>query len=108
MLRVAPASPEFWSAWRADKAGLQAAGVSCRPGRGRDWQALWWLPVNDEAPVAVDEMVSYAPCEIPEALPLTPGERWSLEQRAIFAWFKSGKGNLEVEARAGTGKTNTI
>ena len=33
---------------------------------------------------------------------------WSAEQTAIFDWFKSGKGNLVVEALAGTGKTTTI
>lgn len=33
---------------------------------------------------------------------------WSAEQQAIFTWFKSGKGNLVVRARAGTGKTTTI
>ncbi len=34
--------------------------------------------------------------------------RWSDEQAAIFDWFKSGSGNLVVQARAGTGKTTTI
>jgi ATP-dependent DNA helicase UvrD/PcrA len=33
---------------------------------------------------------------------------WSDEQKAIFAWFASGTGNLQVKARAGTGKTTTI
>ncbi len=33
---------------------------------------------------------------------------FSPEQLAIFAWFKSGSGNLIVKARAGTGKTTTI
>ena len=33
---------------------------------------------------------------------------WSEEQRRIFSWFESGKGNLLVRARAGTGKTTTI
>lgn len=33
---------------------------------------------------------------------------WSDEQNAIFDWFKSGAGNLVVQARAGTGKTTTI
>lgn len=34
--------------------------------------------------------------------------QWSDEQNAIFSWFKSGTGNLIVQARAGTGKTTTI
>jgi ATP-dependent DNA helicase UvrD/PcrA len=33
---------------------------------------------------------------------------WSSEQQAIFDYFKSGKGNLVVEALAGTGKTTTM
>lgn len=33
---------------------------------------------------------------------------WSLQQNAIFAFFKEGKGNAVVRARAGTGKTTTI
>jgi len=33
---------------------------------------------------------------------------FSKEQTAIFDWFGSGKGNLVVRARAGTGKTTTI
>lgn len=33
---------------------------------------------------------------------------WSPEQEAIFEWFRSGSGNLVVEALAGSGKTTTI
>jgi superfamily I DNA/RNA helicase len=33
---------------------------------------------------------------------------WSDEQNNIFNWFKSGRGHLVVQARAGTGKTSTI
>ena len=33
---------------------------------------------------------------------------WSNLQQDIFSWFKTGKGNLIVRARAGTGKTTTI
>ena len=33
---------------------------------------------------------------------------WSEQQKAIFGWFESGRGNLVVRARAGTGKTTTI
>lgn len=38
----------------------------------------------------------------------TNAKQWSTQQEAIFGWFKSGKGNLVVRARAGTGKTTTI
>jgi len=33
---------------------------------------------------------------------------WSAQQQAIFDWFESGRSNLVVRARAGTGKTTTI
>ncbi len=33
---------------------------------------------------------------------------WSAQQSAIFSWFATGRGNLVVRARAGTGKTTTI
>jgi len=33
---------------------------------------------------------------------------WSPQQKQIFAWFATGKGNVVVRARAGTGKTTTI
>lgn len=33
---------------------------------------------------------------------------WSKQQNDIFDWFKTGKGNLVVRARAGTGKTTVI
>lgn len=33
---------------------------------------------------------------------------WSVQQQAIFNWFATGKNNLIVRARAGTGKTTTI
>ena len=39
---------------------------------------------------------------------MKPQTNWSEEQVAIFAFFFDGKGNLVVEANAGTGKTTTI
>jgi superfamily I DNA/RNA helicase len=35
-------------------------------------------------------------------------KNWSVQQKAIFDFFRQGKGNLVVRARAGTGKTTTI
>jgi superfamily I DNA/RNA helicase len=35
-------------------------------------------------------------------------KKWSPQQTSIFNWFKGGRGNLVVRARAGTGKTTTI
>lgn len=52
-------------------------------------------PGSYDAPTAADVVI---PVEV----------TWSDEQNAIFEWFKSGSGNLVVQARAGTGKTTTI
>lgn len=38
---------------------------------------------------------------------MNANRKWSEQQEAIFDWFKSGKGNLVVVARAGVGKTTT-
>src|SRR6185436_2054794 len=38
----------------------------------------------------------------------TTSVNWSEEQVAIFQWFATGRGNMIVQARAGTGKTTTI
>lgn len=37
-----------------------------------------------------------------------PEREWSLQQRAVFEWFKCAPGHLVIRARAGTGKTTTI
>ena len=39
---------------------------------------------------------------------LNAARTWSPQQSDIFGWFREGKGNLVVRARAGTGKTTTI
>jgi hypothetical protein len=44
-LRTAPATEEFWKAWRADKTAMRAAGYSARPSTN-GWQALHWKEVT--------------------------------------------------------------
>lgn len=34
--------------------------------------------------------------------------KWTSEQEEIFRWFRSGRGNLIVDAKAGSGKSTTI
>jgi superfamily I DNA/RNA helicase len=34
--------------------------------------------------------------------------QWTEEQEAIFRWFRTGRGNLLVDAKAGSGKSTTI
>jgi superfamily I DNA/RNA helicase len=51
---------------------------------------------------------SPAPAAVPTPAPAPRQRPWSPQQRAIFDWFRSGRGNLVVRARAGTGKTTSI
>lgn len=130
ILRTATPSGTFWAMWRSQKAELQAAGVSVTK-KGENWVAQWWqspdsatstqetpenalnerLDSNTEVLKEVPERAFFAK---PAKSFVTPheasktGVKWSEEQNAIFAWFKSGKGSLVVQARAGTGKTTTI
>jgi hypothetical protein len=137
-LRTAQPTPAFWAAWRANKAALQADGVTCSPGENGSWTVKQWLKPEDATalkPAAIysqDESNSQpddrdsvvadgASCEVvseavkrvfdtkPEPVSTTAnGVKWSDEQLAIYNWFATGEGNLVVQARAGTGKTTTI
>lgn len=122
-LRKATATPAFWAAWRSDKAGLQAKGITCKPAAGNDWVVLWWTPdgetisttAGSEQPAASGSAPSApaAPAVVIDSKPLdltVGGVQWSLEQQTVLRWFAagSGTGNLVVSARAGTGKTFTI
>lgn len=111
-LRTAEATPAFWQAWRANKAELQAVGVSAKPGKGGAWLAQWWQSLDYVAPEQTEaECKVETPAEtvIREAITAIEGEsHWSQEQISIFDWFHRGRGNLVVQARAGTGKTTTI
>lgn len=40
--RTAPASQTFWTAWRADKSAMRAAGFSARP-ITNGWQAVFYV-----------------------------------------------------------------
>lgn len=75
---------------------------------GGRWNGLargWDVPA-DRAEEARALVVGHGPK--PVATAPKADVNWSDEQRAIFAWFASGQGNLLVQARAGTGKTTTI
>ncbi|MEI8291747.1 MAG: hypothetical protein WCH99_19950 [Verrucomicrobiota bacterium] len=40
--RTAPASPEFWAAWRTNKPAMKSAGFSARP-TSNGWQAIQYV-----------------------------------------------------------------
>jgi hypothetical protein len=47
MVRKAAPTEGFWSAWRAAKEQLRAAGVSVTQYQGQ-WQVAWWIPIDPE------------------------------------------------------------
>lgn len=79
---------------------LKALGARWMP------QDRCWMIRSDRASEAQAIIAPAAPAG-PVAAPRSDVS-WSDEQKAIFNWFGAGKGNLVVQARAGTGKTTTI
>jgi ATP-dependent DNA helicase UvrD/PcrA len=75
-------------------------------GRWNGVSKCWSVPA-DKADEARALVAGNTPVATPVVTPQVAVD-WSDEQKAIFAWFESGKGNLIVQARAGTGKTTTI
>lgn len=111
ILRKATPDARFWATWRANKFDCQQVGLTCRPIPGsREWEALWWTVENEALvlTVPVQEQSTPAPKAAQQPLVLPAGIVLSNEQLQIVAWFKDGKGNLVVRARAGTGKTFII
>lgn len=115
MLRTAAPTGEFWNLWRQNKAELQKAGISCSKPEG-GWEVCWWQNVpsgnqNASREATGATLTVQAQPKTPDPVPANITQtsvKWSVEQQAIFDWFKSGDGSLLVRARAGTGKTTTI
>lgn len=106
--------PQFWDAWRSNKSALKAAGIVVRPDNGRwavsvvqDAGEVAALPVS---PSGISLEHSHAAVDAALARGVNPpaDRNWSDEQKAVFAFFRTGDGNLVIRARAGTGKTTTI
>lgn len=73
---------------------------------GARWNGRCWSIRSDRAEEAQNLIGAVAAPARAAAAPFSVN--WSDEQKAIFAWFGTGTGNLVVQARAGTGKTTTI
>ena len=127
LVEVARPDGAFWNAWRSEKESIKQAGLRVYKSPVGVYE-VWRKPAGKSAnpapasqphqpeprfqPVTVlaDQIqkrsrssAKLAPEPIQEAKP-DSGRVWSDEQKAIFAWFRDGKGNLVVSARAGTGK----
>jgi hypothetical protein len=94
---VARPTPAFWDAWRANKQAIRDMGVSIE----KSPETGSWMVLGDSEQLGIAASEPVAPV-------IDTSMKWSPEQEAIFAWFRAGKGNLIVQARAGTGKTTTI
>lgn len=117
VIEVAVPNAAFWALWRSDKQAVKEAGVKVRPASG-GWECwreaviapgeptLLFVDAPLDPPMYPVSQVCFVPGFV--ALELPTNRPWSAEQRAIFLWFRNGTGNLQVQARAGTGKTTTI
>ncbi len=105
-LRKAAPTESFWAAWRADKAALQAAGVSC--GKDREtgaWEACWWQPIAEEKLAA--EKTAIAASRATDAditVPAPAGLAYLPFQRAAVAYAATRSGVLLAD-EMGLGKT---
>jgi DNA helicase II / ATP-dependent DNA helicase PcrA len=106
-VRTGEPTNRFWGLWKSNKQALKDNGIEVRPLPEGGWRVRWFgesfesLTVEPSAPVTP---VTPAAVHIPTVSSMV----WSNEQNAIFEHFRNGQGNLEVLARAGTGKTTTI
>lgn len=90
---IARPSSAFWDEWHRDADSIRCLGV--KPSKPSGSFILVWYHDGSLKPLGA----------APEK---AAAVRWSSEQQAIFAWFREGKGNLLVRARAGTGKTASL
>lgn len=105
--REAQPDAKFWELWRSQKQALKDLGIKAQPGANSSWVILWSADPSVFSQVVPQTVIEPESGDFtPE--PLDPSVAWSDEQLAIFDWFRNGRGNLVVQARAGTGKTTTI
>ncbi len=100
--------PAFWAQWRANKEAVKAAGIRVKPAQGGGWEITWTRDESEGSIAVPDALAQVLVPEPRKSLVLPAGLKLSDEQISIVNWFRDGKGNLVVRARAGTGKTFTI
>ena len=62
VLRIAPATPEFWEVWNRNKETLKTAGISCSPHLPDNWRVEWRIDVSND--ICIDEDKSYTLSEV--------------------------------------------
>jgi SWI/SNF-related matrix-associated actin-dependent regulator 1 of chromatin subfamily A len=106
MMSKAEATPEFWSAWKANKDELKAAGVSCsRDDRTGEWQAVWWQEISAEVKQARAEAVEMSRATSADVeLPHPAGLDYMPFQKAGIR-FALGRSGVLIGDEMGLGKT---
>ena len=105
-LRTAPATEQFWTAWRGDKETLKAAGVSCGKNRKTgDWEACWWQPISEEEQQQIQAKREASRAKDADvAVPSPEGLEYLPYQRAGIA-YSLNAGNVLIGDEMGLGKT---
>lgn len=113
LIKRASPNKAFWEDWETSKFAMKAAGVSIRKNENQQWivSAPFPIPTEDDvAPSTASSssgpQLTFAAAE--EKRPAIATVTWSVEQKSIFEWGRSGEGCLVIRARAGTGKTTTV
>ena len=114
-VRTAIPTNAFWGLWRSRKNEIKALEAGPVLDSSNQWIVKWYGSVEVVKDVATTKALdawasSPAILETAKATAQVAKStmRWSDEQEAIFAWFRTGGGSMIVRARAGTGKTTTI
>jgi SWI/SNF-related matrix-associated actin-dependent regulator 1 of chromatin subfamily A len=103
LLSKAPATPEFWTAWKEHKEELKAAGVSCSRNDDGSWDAAWWQEIPEEVKQARAESMeasraTSADVDLPhpEGLDYMPfqkaGIRYGLDRTGVLIADEMGLG----------------
>lgn len=108
ILRTAPASQDFWAAWKANRDALKAAGISCgKNSKTNEWEACWWIaPSVEEQEAKVAAVAASRASELKSdvVLPVPDGLDYLPYQRAGIAYALSHNDVL-IADEMGLGKT---
>jgi SNF2 family DNA or RNA helicase len=105
MLSRAPATPEFWTAWKEHKEELKAAGVSCSRNDDGNWDATWWQEIPEEVKQArAESMEASRATSADVELPRPDGLDYMPFQKAGIRYALNRQGVL-IADEMGLGKT---
>lgn len=105
-LRTAPATSDFWAAWKAGKQSLKDAGVSCSKDRTTgEWRACWWQPLSEDEQVEEHESLeASAALDANVDIPKPDGLEYLPYQRAGINYAMRREATL-IGDEMGLGKT---